>query len=211
MSRNAYIVAGMGRCGTTLVYNTLRDYGLRGTRFLKAMREEHDYKRGLVYKTHDFPCSYLADHVKLIFLFGNPMDIVISTHRKINDWGRKHHAHLHSDGFIENDGLFERDSLRLADHFDAWHRPQNFRFVSVRYESLFQRDVRAQLEDFLEISVPWPDFRRRKADWENHPRRDALWNVYGPLYERIARVEDLKIWEPALLQQQEQRASAGRN
>lgn len=200
MSRNAYVVAGMGRCGTTLVFNTLRKYGLRGTRFLRSL-DEHDYKRGLVYKTHDFPCFRLPDHVKLIFLFGNPMDIVISTHRKINEWGRKHHAHLRSDEFIENDCLFECDSLQLADHFDAWYRPQNFRFISVRYESMFEPDVRARLEDFLEMSVPWPEFRQRKADWMKHPRRDALWELYGPLYRRIEQAEDLKIWEPASLRQ----------
>lgn len=201
MARNAYVVAGMGRCGTTLVYNTLREYGLRGTRFLHALDNGHEFKCGLVYKTHDFPCARLPDHVKLVFLFGNPMDIVISTHRKINEWGRKHHAHLQSNDFVENDSLFESDSLQLAAHFDAWYRPQNFRFISVRYEALFQRDIRERLEDFLELSIPWPDFRRRKADWMKHPRREALWELYGPLYRRIEQAEDLKIWKPASLRQ----------
>lgn len=194
---NSFIVAGMGRCGTTLVYDALRRYGLKGTAFLSSLDEHDDYIPGRVYKTHDFPCAHVPSHVKMVFLFGNPMDIVISTHRKINEWGRQHHAHLHSNAFTQNNVLFERDSLRLAEHFDAWYRSHDFNFVSVRYESLFDPRVRATLEDYLELSVPWPGFRRRQADWTTHPQRDRLWALYGGLYRRIEQAEDVKIWEAA--------------
>ncbi len=208
LARNAFVVAGMGRCGTTLVYEALRQYGLKGSRFVSSLPEQRVYERGRVYKTHDFPWAEVADHVKMVFLFGNPMDSVISTHRKMNEWGRRHHANLHADEFVPNDVLFERDTLRLAEHFDAWYRPQRFRFASVRYEAMFDAGVRTQLEDYLGIAVPWPDFKRRRADWTKHPRKDSLWALYGGLYQRIAQAEDLKIWEPVAQQDRTRRAAA---
>lgn len=208
MARNAFVVAGMGRCGTTLMYEALRTYGLLGTPFLSSLTSHGVYKGGRVYKTHDFPGRSLPPHVKLVFLFGNPMDIVISTDRKINEWGRRHHAHLGSDEFVQNDVLFERDSLRLADHFDAWYRPQPFEFVSVRYEALFDPSVRARLEHYLELAVPWPVFRKRKADWTTHPRREELWSLYGALCRRIEQAEDLTVWKPESRQQDTRYVSA---
>jgi len=196
LADRSVVIAGMGRCGTTLLYDALRRRGFRGSRFVPSQQEVQRFRTGHVYKTHDFPPPSLPDYVRLIFLFGNPMDIVISTHRKINEWGALHHRHLRSALFQPNDSVFQHDTLRLHEHFEQWYRRQPFPFLSLRYESLFDAPTRDALEHYLGFHVPLPQFRKRDADWSNHPQRDRLWRLYGDLYEAVNRVEDVRLWRP---------------
>lgn len=205
LSDCAVVVAGMGRCGTTLLYDAVRRRGLRGTRFTPSLPAVGAFRTGRVYKTHDFPPAQMPDNTRVIFLFGNPLDIVISTHRKINEWGRKHHKHLHSDLFQPNDSLFRTDSLRLREHFEHWYRPQSFPFLSIRYESLFKPSTRSAIEHFLGFPVPLPEFRQRAADWSTHPQRDNLWKLYGDLHQTVQNVDDVRVWQAYEMPQQRAR------
>jgi hypothetical protein len=41
-------------------------------------------------------------------MIGNVMDMVISAHKKINQWGNEHHFHLQSKKIIPNNSVFEK-------------------------------------------------------------------------------------------------------
>lgn len=192
---DAIVVAGLGRCGTTLVHDSLCNNGFFPSGFfLKQFDDIDTYFAKHVYKTHDYPPLVLPKNVKLIYLFGNPMNIALSAHHKLNKWGKLHHEHLRSDKFIENDILIRQDSLQLYDHFDAWYKHQGFPFISVRYEALYKQEVLVQLSNYLNFELKLLPFKQRETDWTQYERRDDLFYLYKGLYEKIEAVEDLKIW-----------------
>jgi hypothetical protein len=195
--KNAVIVAGLGRCGTTLLYQALRNYGFKTPAgFVDDLEGNVKLEPGCVYKTHALPPSNLPEHVKLVFMFGNPMDIVISTHKMINRWGREHHRHMGSDRFVCNDCVLEADTLQLHKHFDSWYCSHSWPFISLRYEALYKRETLKALRCFLGINFKLPPFHRRSTDWTQHPEKKKLWQIYGDLNEKIARAEDVRIWSP---------------
>ncbi len=127
-------------------------------------------------------------------MFGNPMNIAISAHRRINSWGRIHHEHLGSTLFVDNDCVFERDTLRLSEHFARWHRPQSFSFATVKYEALHTRETLGTLSDYLGIELRLPPAAQRQANWVEHPKKEKLLEIYGDLHQRIEQADNITIW-----------------
>ncbi len=192
------VVAGLGRCGTTLVQRAFVQHGFRPhNQFVNDLGTELTGPAGTVYKTHHYPPDSLPENVRLIFMFGNPMNIALSVHRRINKWGRDHHDHLGSDGFVSNDSVIGSDTLQLSRLFDAWYRPQGFGFMTIRYESLYEPPVRAALNDYVGFDVPLASRRARETDWESHPDSSLLLETYGELAARIDQAEDCKVWGPS--------------
>src|SRR3972149_7387014 len=192
----AVIVAGMGRCGTTLLHDALVDYGFKETAFLNTFGECFIYRYGKVYKIHYYlPPDKFHYNVKLIYMFGNPYDIAISATKNINDWGKLHHAHLGSDLFVENKELYYKDTLQLNRHFDMWYRQQGFSFLSIKYETLYEYKTRQMLNQYLGIVLKLPPYRKRESSWENHPHRQDIISTYRELHAKIECAENVKIWE----------------
>jgi hypothetical protein len=191
------VVAGLGRCGTTLLYNALREHGYCApdNSFLVDFAVLSDAPTGSVYKTHAYPPASLPRNMKLIWLFGDPRNIALSVHNKMNEWGRRHHAHLQSSGYEPNTSVLRRDTLGLGEHFEAWYRRQNFPFVSVRYERLRADEVQDALASFLVFRVDLPRREERKAHWDQSGFVDTLNAVYGSLAERIESAENIRIWD----------------
>lgn len=160
------------------------------------MKSNAKFEPGRVYKTHSLPPDHLPEHVKLVFMFGNPMDIALSTHNMINLWGATHHRNLGSNLFVENDSLFYSDTLQLHKHFDAWFRQHSFRFLSIKYEALYEQGTLDVLNRYLGINLVLPPFRQRASDWRTHPQREQLLQVYGNLHESIENADDVTIWPP---------------
>jgi hypothetical protein len=193
----AVVVAGMGRCGTTLVFRSLRDDGYTPHPSFLETIDLGSCLNGHVYKTHEAPPAAIGRNVKLVFMFGNPMDIAISSHSRMNRWGRVHHMHLGSDLFTDNDCVFMQDTLKLEAHFDAWHRPQSFPFVTVRYETLYSQDTLDGLADFLGHRIILPPHRARTTRWMDHPRKEQLLEIYSDLHDRIEQAANITVWDPA--------------
>ena len=127
-------------------------------------------------------------------MFGNPMNIVVSAHTQMNAWGRVHHEHLGSDLFVDNDCVFQEDTLLLSEHFDLWYRPQRFSFATVKYEALYERETIATLSDYLGIKLILPPFDKREANWIDHPQKEKLLEIYANLHKRIEEADGIKIW-----------------
>ena len=197
LSKEAVVVAGLGRCGTTLVHLSLIDYGFspKASILLCRFEDVTKFLDGYVYKTHDFPPKFLPNNVKLIFMFGNPLDIVISVTNQINNWGREHHKHLGSDLFEENVSLFYKDTLQLHKHFNLWYRQQSFPFISIKYEALYKQESLAKLNEFLGFQLTLPPYRKRSSCWSNHPQKERLLETYGDLFNKVESSQDITIWE----------------
>ncbi len=142
-----------------------------------------DFANGNVYKTHDFPPRSLPADVKVVFMFGNPMNAAVSSFKAFAGPGRQHYVHAHSPFADEHENLFERDVLLMEKQFRAWMQPHEFKFCAVRYEALGDNSVRDQLAQFLNCEMRFPEFQERESSWLNHERRPELERTYGRLAE----------------------------
>ena len=166
---NTIVVASLSRCGSTLVVNCLaKAYKRQRSRLDIVRLDDHinmdyhttdetiersfdgkeaeelrgQYLMGYVYKTHDLAPPNLPMHVKVIFLFGNPIDIVLSAYEldKNNLTGvdrrftsldlaiRNFRGDIHEKG-----KFFEKDVLRLHDNYESWFRKHKFPVMALRY------------------------------------------------------------------------------
>ena len=197
--KNAFIIGGLGRCGTQLICKSLKKSGMsENSYFLDRFDQQKEYINGFYYKTHDYPPDSLPPNVKLIYMFGNPMNIAISTHKKINEWGFLHHYHLNSDLYQSNDELFYKDTLLLHNHFDAWYKNHNFEFISIKYEALYNIQTIEILNNFLGFKLKLLPFSKREADYKTHPHKENLLKTYSALNEKIEDSDNVKVWKPKL-------------
>ena len=189
------LVAGLGRCGTTLMINSL--YKTLGNPIEFVLNSgTNDFKNGTIYKTHDFPniVNY-PKNLKVIFMFGDIRNTVLSASTKINDWGTLHFHHLHAEGFKFNDQLFHHDDLNLEKMFDAWYQPQKFEFLSLRYENLYDERTRKSLNKFLGFELKLLPFEKRNSNFETHPEIHKIEKNYKNLIFKIDQAQDCKIWK----------------
>lgn len=183
------VINGLGRCGTTMLYRAIVGTGLKARPFVPSLDHQDRFAPGTALKTHSRPpSSSLPEHVRVVYLFSNPMDIAVSAHRLINQWSALHHEHLGSNRHVDNDQVLEEDSLCLAAHFEQWYSPKSFHLLAIRYESLWTEPARLALREFLGFSITLPAWRARRSDWTGHSRRAALEAAYGPLATVIDRV-----------------------
>ena len=197
--KNAIIVGGLGRCGTTLMCYSLKNSGFPGDLiFFDRFDQQNELINGCYYKTHDYPPNYLPANVKLIYMFGNPMNIVISTHKKINEWGYLHHYHLDSDLYTFNDEIFYKDTLLLHKHFDAWYKNQNFEFISIKYESLYDTETLNVLKGFIGLELNLLPFVNRETSYKTHPHKKNIIRTYSELNEKIKNADNAKVWKPII-------------
>lgn len=188
------IVAGLGRCGTTLVTKALsRDRGYKHT--FTVNLSNGSFINRMVYKTHSYPTlESFPENIKVLFLFGDLTDIILSTTKKINFWGESHYKHLHSDKFEPNEDLFYKDLLGLENHFNKWYRSHKFPMMSIRYEALFDKKTLSDIESFLGFQLKLPAYKERSSKSKRHPAYDLIRNTYSSLEEKINNAEDSRIW-----------------
>lgn len=153
-----------------------------------------DFANGNVYKTHDFPPRSLSADVKVVFMFGNPMNAAVSSFKAFAGPGKQHYIHAHSPLADEHEDLFERDVLLMEKQFRAWMQPQEFELCAVRYEALGDGLVRDQPGRFLNCEMQFPEFQERESSWLSHERRSELEKTYGKLAEEMDRFSALTVF-----------------
>lgn len=198
---NAIIIAGLGRCGTTVVQKSIKkSCKVKSSRvFIDSFNMCPSLQKNQLYKTHAFPAQYeLPDHVKVIFLFGNPMDIVLSVNNKFNTNRLKlHYHHLESPYYKEHYNIIHQDTLQLEKQFKAWHQKQKFDFCSIKYETLFSSATQNKLNDYLGFKIKFPKFAKRKNDWTKDEQKSSLEKTYGNLNQQILKADNFKLWTSA--------------
>jgi len=195
---HAVVVAGWGRCGTTLLFNALSTSGhlLHDIFFINRFDERRPYYKGICSKTHDLPPPILPPHVKVIFLFGNPMNAALSAFNAFPKHPDVHFKHIDSPYTDERHLFYCRDVFQLTKQFDAWYKPQGVGLLTLRYETLYAEQTQETLQSFLGFELKMPPYRARKTDWQTHPLRAALQETYGALQKRVEAADDARIWLP---------------
>ena len=197
MHSNHIVVAGLPRCGTTLICSALVRKKIsyyRAQKFLVNLEDDFIGNPGYVYKTHTpIPPKKLNSDTKVIYVFGDPRLAAISIHKKLNL--KQAYVNAHSDKYKEHDEIFERDLMRLSDNFSNWYREQTFPFASVRYDAMFEKSTREILESFLGTKLNLPLFKMRESQLKSHPKFEQLQAAYGSLAIKIAEASPVKIWD----------------
>ena len=202
---NSYIVASLGRCGSQLMtvalHNHLWGFLEHQKSFLKKTRPfirqyPEKFKNGIVHKTHLYPTNY-PSNCKVVFTFGNPMDIVMSVIKKSRDpsWGPAHYKNMAAD-WNRNNTILSEDVLNLEKMFDAFYQPQTCDTLCVRYETMWHNEDK--ISEFLGFEFNLPNKKERDAtSMKKHLSKDQIKNFntgYATIIEKINKAEDCKLW-----------------
>lgn len=202
------IIASMGRSGSTLVWDALRQAfaahrsggWFEGplTRLVSEQAWDLGTVRfvpGVVYKTHGL-AEELPDEsgARVVFLFGSATDAALSVlsckTRYGPDWIAEHFRHLRaSGGFSE---LAKRDVLRFSDQLDGWIGKSGTPRMILRYDSLW--DHEQTLSEFAGVRVKLPIRRARLgATAADESTRARYLETYAALDEKIAAMPDCQV------------------
>jgi len=178
------IVASLGRCGSTLLFDALG--GQRG-HFVHTLTDQV-YEPGYVYKTHDHAPAELPAYCKAVYLFDNPVDIVLSNYEKSKQQDISQHIiNMHGDpGRI--DLMFYEDIMRLKANFDSWFQAQTYPVMAMNYRSMWRNKF--LIEDFTGRSISLPEYvpRADRRNMISGYERLMIDGTYGLLRARIRRV-----------------------
>jgi tetratricopeptide (TPR) repeat protein len=178
------IVAGIPRCGTTLVFRALATLP-------KGNTTPSNYY-GLIKKTHCLAPKSLPRGYKAVFMFGDVVRAVISTRKS-----RYEKNHFLNCGCIKNPeetNIYIEDALNYERMFDSWHQKHNYPVICLRFENLHKNvDI---LNTFLNTNVSLPEKIRRSTKYSDCSRKDLkqIKNTYQSLMKKVHSTPDISIY-----------------
>ena len=187
---------------TVTLHNHLWGFQEHEKPFLKKTRPfireyPNVFKNGIVHKTHLYPTQY-PDNCKVIFTFGDPLDIILSVVRKSKTegyWGPAHFKNLDAN-WEEFGDIFIRDVLKLENMFDSFYKSQTCDIMCLRYETLWENEDK--ISEFLGFDFKLPGRKTRESKNLRQSLTDEQINIfnsgYSSLIEKINNAEDCKIW-----------------
>lgn len=180
------VCAGLPRSGSTLLYRALAG--------LPPGSTTPKPQTGLVRKTHTSRPE-LFNSVRVgVFIFGDPVDAVIST--RMRRWDQQHFINCEApeECSPENSDIFREDILNYERMFDSWMQRQSFDLAAVRYETLYQHAP--ALSKFLGVTIDLPEWKQR-TDYSNEVSlgdRAVISRTYERLARKIAAAPNLSFW-----------------
>lgn len=140
------------------------------------------------------------EDLRVIFLFGDPYEIVLSIRSRRsgprgNEWVDRHCMNMGANR-TRFPFLFQEDVFHLERMFDAFYRPQKFPMLTLRYESLGSH--LHTVDEFLGTKLKWEPWEERAQRFPvlQGSKRKWLEKTYGALREKINDAEDAKLWLP---------------
>ena len=173
----AVVVNSYGRSGSTMLLDSIKrssvsnasrlKYELirRGVSIQAWNTDAIKLKKGFFYKTHDYPPKKPFDnHVKMIYVFSDPVDVIMSLWKIYNNsgekWIRQHFEHMKVP-FSNFEKILYEDQLKLENHFDAWMAEDRFSVAFVRYDEMwrYQEDI----SNYFGFDITLPVYKERNA------------------------------------------------
>ncbi|MFZ9936127.1 MAG: hypothetical protein ACO3JG_03615 [Luteolibacter sp.] len=207
-----YFVVSYGGVGTHMLMRMIKDEDWLGHVIRNKKVKHMNHPHHLRVPPQSFRQFGHDGRVKLIYLFGDPINSVLSHFRRRvtnkKDWCRHHCMNVQGDyrkfdarwdliDYLEN-GV---DLFRLEEHFDNWTRIEagsiDYDCMILKYESAHRHEAR--IMDFLNTDVRL-SYRSRNSDWRNESQevRNKLVGMYGGLLEKcdsFPEIHEVKIRE----------------
>lgn len=194
----AIVINGIGKCGTTLLYNFFSKYHGRGP----FIRDLSNIKGNIVYKTHT-PIPNAPKNAKVLYMFGDVYNTIVSFY---SSW-MKHGSHGRPNkGVLKNmlvknaNGTpFEVKTFDFKKWLDNWYKPQGFPVMFVRYEKMHKNARR--IMSFCGLNNQptsiFPQYKKRKTDWNtcNEEQKIKLQEFYGEAYNFVNTLPDITVFK----------------
>jgi hypothetical protein len=122
---------------------------------------------------------------KCIFMFGDPVESVISTRLKRYD--SYHAANCGYTGSLDDTDIYDTDAFGYERMFDTWMKDHDYPVLALRYETLGEH--LDEVDRFLDRSVKWNTFRARKSSNREKVSDGDLKrieNTYRTLIDKVA-------------------------
>lgn len=194
--RFKYLVASFGGSCTSMLIKFLNPMYGTVTNYMYYHLELKHVRRPPTNLEHDF---------KAIYLFGNPINAVLSifnrnlqeVHFKNIFGNSRQYTPLTFDEFINNG----KDIFDLDEHFNNWttssRQERHYPIMLIKAVTMWEH--LSELFDFLEISgdriQQFPEYQQRSSNWETEPKeiRERLYQMYGSLYEKIQKFPEITV------------------
>lgn len=199
--------------------------GVGSKQMIKGLYPNESLEKLSPILTHsrDVPAT-LPHKKKVIYLYGNPMNCVISFFKRrevihdrhgyypkyragIKNWAQSHCENVGGDwkSLDVNWGLKEylengADLFRLEEHFDLWHKShRKYPILFLRYETMWDH-----VEEIINYAGgtnscvdAFPKKILRSSNWteENITTQKGLMNIYGSFNNKIESMKDIELVE----------------
>lgn len=186
------LVASVPRCGSTLLFRAVAGHppgrhfprGNKDCQFITSLDNIPDTP---FLKTHSPAPEELPNDLRVIFIFGNPIQAVWSTWEK-----RFKRRHFEICGYRgeEPPDILHRDDLGYERIFDSWMQIQSPQVARIRYERLWEN--KHLIEEFIGRPIVLPPHRTRQTDVPAETRR-LLATTYASLCEKSELARDFSV------------------
>lgn len=183
------VVAGMPRCGTTMLIRSIAGLPEGGTfptgPFFGVFNKAQEIPSAPFIKTHLPAPAKIANDSISIFMFGNPMEAVLSTMKNRWDTG-----HFRNCGWVHpyDPQILDRDDLGYEKMFDSWTSNNDYSVLAIRYETIW--DHVGLIEKYIGARISLPKARARKTTVSSQMRKH-LTKTYGRLDKKVSTAPDI--------------------
>jgi hypothetical protein len=151
------VVASMGRCGSTALFNSLREQlgSEFQTVYLKEYRSHHflDDNVNYLIKTHDVARNNRLTDSKVIYLFSSPYDVINSFLAQSKKFKVEGFPNFGFNDYKSDSQLLNFDGLNLEYNFESWYYSNN-KVLFIHYDALFESANQISLFLGREITLP---------------------------------------------------------
>ena len=190
------VVASIGRSGSGILRTSISNCGITARK--PDITSIEQAIPGTVCKTHIYPPKTHPKHVRLIFTFANPVDIVFSLVNIHQNQGptffNAHKVHLGAPN-AQYDKLFDEDVLGLERMFNAYMAVEDYPIIMVKYPNMFNSE--AEISEFIEHDMKMEKERPRGwaiDSFENGPtKRARIEKAYRSLREKVEAMPSVSI------------------
>lgn len=200
------IINSYGRSGSTVLTNSIincvtdnkylnTEVIRRGISDVAWDLEKTKLKKGIIYKTHDYPPKIINNKdIKMIYTYADPVDVVLSLLNRFEErgeaWMKEHFNHLKVD--YTNFNIVNEDQLKLENHLDSWINETRIPIAFIRYEEMW--NYQDEISNFLDLKIKLPSFKKRKAkEIDDKKLISKISDTYSSLIYKVEKFDNFKI------------------
>jgi len=156
--------------------------------------EDVEPKKGLVYKTHDYPPSRKSgkfQNVKFVYTYSDPYEIIPSLIRKENELGAswiRGHANRLKKSVSKVEEAYNNDVFGLEYNFDSWVNCGYLDVICLRRDCIWSE--KEKIEEHIGTDIKLPSMRDRKSSIKNIKSKSAINSIkktYKSMHKKVSQ------------------------
>ena len=202
-----YFVVSYGGVGTHMLMPLIKDEDWLGHTIKSDKKDHMKYPHHLRVPPESFKEYGYDGKVKVIYVFGDPVNSVLSHFRRRvankKTWCRHHCMNIQGEykKFKARWDLLDylnngEDLFKLEEHFDNWTNLAadsiDYDYMILKYETAENHEE--QIQKFLDSDLPL-NFKKRNSDWrsESEEVKEKLIEMYGDLLGKSENFDEIRV------------------